>query len=62
MLKKIPYAISSFRELRDLNMYYIDKTKYIEILENKVRYQFFIRPRRFGRIGVGRGGIVDRLA
>ncbi len=48
-LKRIPYGISNFKELIDLNMYYIDKTKYIEVLEIKDRYQFFIRPRRFGK-------------
>ncbi|OGO84490.1 MAG: hypothetical protein A2Y24_01885 [Clostridiales bacterium GWE2_32_10] len=48
-MKKIPYGISNYKELRDLNMYYVDKTKYIEVLEEKDRYQFFIRPRRFGK-------------
>jgi len=48
-MKIIPYGVSNFKEVIDLNMYYIDKTKYIEILEKKDRYQFFIRPRRFGK-------------
>ena len=48
-MKKIPYGISNYKELRELNMYYVDKTKYIEVLEEKDRYQFFIRPRRFGK-------------
>ncbi len=48
-MKRIAYGISNFKELMDLNMYYIDKTKYLEILEQKDRYQFFIRPRRFGK-------------
>ncbi|OGO84356.1 MAG: hypothetical protein A2Y22_05250 [Clostridiales bacterium GWD2_32_59] len=48
-MKKIPYGISNYKELRDLDMYYIDKTMYIEKLENKDRYVFFIRPRRFGK-------------
>ena len=48
-MKKIPYGISNFKELRNLNMYYIDKTMYIEKLEDKDRYVFFIRPRRFGK-------------
>jgi len=48
-MKKIPYGVSSFKQLIEKNMYYVDKTKYIEILENKEEYQFFIRPRRFGK-------------
>ena len=49
MLKQIPYGISNFKDLKESNMYYIDKTKFIENLEQKIRYQFFIRPRRFGK-------------
>ena len=48
-MKIIPYGISNFKQLINENMYYIDKTKYIEMLEKKDRYQFFIRPRRFGK-------------
>ncbi|OGO87432.1 MAG: hypothetical protein A2Y24_00715 [Clostridiales bacterium GWE2_32_10] len=48
-MKKIPYGISNYKELTELNMYYVDKTKYIEVFEEKDRYQFFIRPRRFGK-------------
>ncbi len=48
-LKRIPYGISNFKDLIDKNRYYIDKTKYIEVLEKKDDYQFFIRPRRFGK-------------
>ncbi|MFD3158736.1 AAA family ATPase (plasmid) [Haloimpatiens sp. FM7330] len=46
---KIPYGISNFEQLRKENYLYIDKTKYIETLENDAPYQFFIRPRRFGK-------------
>jgi len=48
-MKKIPYGISNFKRLITGNMYYVDKTKYIEILEQKEDFQFFIRPRRFGK-------------
>ena len=48
--KIIPYGISSFKELRLQNYIYIDKTKYIEILEKYgEKYIFFLRPRRFGK-------------
>jgi hypothetical protein len=47
--KRIPYGISNFEILRTKNYLYVDKTKYIEILEKYSPYQFFIRPRRFGK-------------
>lgn len=46
---KIPYGISNFTMLREEQYLYVDKTKYIELLENYPPYQFFIRPRRFGK-------------
>jgi len=49
-MKKIPYGISNFETIIEENYYYVDKTKYIEILENYgSRYLFFLRPRRFGK-------------
>jgi len=46
----LPYGVSNFNILvRDGN-YYVDKTRYIELLEeNPERYIFFLRPRRFGK-------------
>ncbi|MCD5407098.1 MAG: ATP-binding protein [Desulfotomaculum sp.] len=47
---KIPYGIANFKKLRIGNFLYIDKTKFIETLENlSTEYIFFIRPRRFGK-------------
>ena len=49
-MKKIHYGISNFETIQTENYYYIDKTKFIEILENYgSRYLFFLRPRRFGK-------------
>ena len=49
-MKKIPYGISSFEKIQTENYYYIDKTKFIEIIENYGSvYHFFLRPRRFGK-------------
>lgn len=31
------------------NCYYVDKTRFIEKIENANRFFFFIRPRRFGK-------------
>lgn len=49
MLKKIPYGESDFKKIIKGNYLFVDKSKYIETLENDVSYQFFIRPRRFGK-------------
>ncbi len=49
-MKKIPYGVANFEKLRELDYYFIDKTKYIELLENlDSQYIFFLRPRRFGK-------------
>ena len=48
-VKRIPYGISDFRQLRRDNFYYVDKTMYIERLERAGNFLFFIRPRRFGK-------------
>jgi len=48
--KKIPYGLSNFADLIESGYAYVDKTRYIELLENENnRYQFLIRPRRFGK-------------
>jgi hypothetical protein len=48
--KKLPYGLSDFKSLREQEYLYIDKTQYIEKLENfSGKYLFFIRPRRFGK-------------
>jgi hypothetical protein len=47
---KLPYGISDFEKLRTGNYLYIDKTYFIEKIENlSAPYLFFIRPRRFGK-------------
>jgi len=49
-MKKIPYGISSYDTIKTDNYYFVDKTRYIEELENLGgRYLFFLRPRRFGK-------------
>ena len=50
MPKKLPYGMSNFADLIESGYAYVDKTRYVEQLENENnRYQFFIRPRRFGK-------------
>ncbi|MGE5342621.1 MAG: AAA family ATPase [Candidatus Omnitrophota bacterium] len=48
-LKQIPYGISDYDIFSEENYYYVDKTRYIRNIEEKGRYLFFIRPRRFGK-------------
>jgi len=48
-LKKLPIGIQTFKEIRDENYIYIDKTKEaLELIEN-YKYTFLSRPRRFGK-------------
>ena len=48
--KKLPYGMSNFADLIESGYAYVDKTRFVELLENENnRYQFFIRPRRFGK-------------
>ena len=48
-MKKIPYGISDYGLLIKDNYYYIDKTMYLEELENIGRTLVLLRPRRFGK-------------
>ncbi|MCP5497475.1 MAG: AAA family ATPase [Leptospiraceae bacterium] len=45
---KIAYGEASFENLRNRGDLYIDKTKFIPLMENHTKF-FFIRPRRFGK-------------
>lgn len=48
-MKRIPYRISNFQVLREEDYLFVDKTSYIELLDRYAPYEFFIRPRRFGK-------------
>ena len=48
-MRRIPYGISNYKTLIEENYIYIDRTKYIELLEYRYRYIFFMRPRKFGK-------------
>ena len=41
--------MQTFRELRERDCYYVDKTAYIERLLNEGKHYFLSRPRRFGK-------------
>jgi len=48
--KKPPYGISNYESLITDNYYFVDKTKYIETLEEVPEKSiFFLRPRKFGK-------------
>ena len=47
--KLIPYGISDFAQLRRENLYYSDKTMYLQRMEAAGHFLFLIRPRRFGK-------------
>ena len=50
VLKKNPYTLAQFETLRQEGGAYVDKTRYIELLESSLaRYPFIVRPRRFGK-------------
>ena len=49
-MKKLPYGISDYERLVENDYYYVDKTMYIEKLENLAEpYIMFLRPRKFGK-------------
>ena len=49
-MKKLPYGISDYERLKENDYYYVDKTMYIEKLENLAEpYIMFLRPRKFGK-------------
>ncbi|WP_291539061.1 AAA family ATPase [Bacteroides sp.] len=47
--KRIPYGMMNFAVIRRDDCYYVDKTRFIPIIENADKFFFFIRPRRFGK-------------
>ena len=47
--RKLPIGIQTFRELREDNCYYVDKTAYIGRLVDEGKHYFLSRPRRFGK-------------
>ncbi len=47
--KRLPYGMMNFAVIRRDNYYYVDKTRFIPMIEEADRFFFFIRPRRFGK-------------
>jgi hypothetical protein len=55
--KKLPIGIQTFREIREDDCYYVDKTGFARRLITEGKYYFLSRPRRFGK-----SLLVDTLA
>ena len=47
--KRIPYGMQNFEDVIERDCYYVDKTPFIEDIEESNMYFFYIRPRRFGK-------------
>ena len=47
--EQIPYGVKDFKQIRLENLYYVDKTAFIRKMEERARFLFFVRPRRFGK-------------
>ena len=47
--KRIPYGMQNFEDVILEDCYYVDKTPFIEDIEESNKYFFYIRPRRFGK-------------
>ncbi|MCS7074460.1 MAG: AAA family ATPase, partial [Bacteroidia bacterium] len=49
-MQKIPYGEANFERISTQNLFFVDKTQYLEVLENLGEERiFFFRPRRFGK-------------
>jgi len=48
-MKKLPIGISTFKQIREENFIYIDKTKEAYEIVTNHKYLFLSRPRRFGK-------------
>ena len=47
--KRIPYGMMNFVDVIKDDCYYVDKTKFIQDVEEANKFFFYIRPRRFGK-------------
>jgi len=47
--KRIPYGMMNFVAVRRDDCYYVDKTRFIPMIEQANKFFFYIRPRRFGK-------------
>ena len=48
-MQKLPIGLQSFKEIREKDFLYVDKTKQVFNLVDRGKYYFLSRPRRFGK-------------
>ena len=48
-IQRLPVGVTNFKVLRNTNKYYVDKTMYLQKMEETSDFLFLIRPRRFGK-------------
>ena len=48
-IKKVPYGVANFASVMEQNLYYVDKTMYLPLVEDQPANLFLVRPRRFGK-------------
>ncbi len=48
-MQKLPIGIQNFKDIRDEDYLYVDKTKYLTEMVEKGKCYFLSRPRRFGK-------------
>ena len=48
-IKQVPYGIADFETVMKEDLYYVDKTMYIPLLEKQPNYLMFTRPSGFGK-------------
>ena len=48
-IKHVPYGIADFETVMKEDLYYVDKTMYIPLLEKQPNYLMFTRPSGFGK-------------
>ncbi|MCG8687386.1 MAG: ATP-binding protein, partial [Desulfobacterales bacterium] len=48
-MKKLPVGISNLREIIEENYAYVDKSRFVHDLDQRGKYYFLSRPRRFGK-------------
>ncbi len=49
IIRRLPVGITNFKVLRNNHKYYVDKTMYLQKMEETSDFLFLIRPRRFGK-------------
>ncbi|TGO01988.1 ATPase AAA, partial [Candidatus Thiomargarita nelsonii] len=48
-MQEFSYGISDFYQLKTDNLFYVDRTSHISLIEKAGRQLLFLRPRRFGK-------------